>query len=217
MPDYDHFDALEDEVPSNPYQAPSARKQPRFGPGDQGEFGQHFLWSEGRSLVMVKGTPLPDRCIKCNAPAHGYTMKRNLSWHNPAWYLAIFAGLVIYLIAYLAVRQTAVVYIGVCEKHRRQRIRDILLAWLGIAAGIALVVVGANGEAPWGGWVAASGGLFTFISIVYGAVRAQTVSPKKITRELVWLNGISPAYLAAIDQMNEKQGSTKPLFDAREL
>ena len=60
------------------------------------------VWRDGDILVMHKEAVLPDRCIKCNAPCNGYRLKRNLSWHRPAWFLLIFISLWIYLIVFAA-------------------------------------------------------------------------------------------------------------------
>jgi hypothetical protein len=41
-------------------------------------------WREGKTLVMWKEAVLPDRCIRCNAPANGRRLIRKLNWHEPA-------------------------------------------------------------------------------------------------------------------------------------
>jgi hypothetical protein len=60
-------------------------------------------WRDGKTLVVRKGVILPDRCIKCNAPAEGAFQKQNLSWHSPVLYLLLLAGLVPYAIAVMIV------------------------------------------------------------------------------------------------------------------
>src|SRR6266446_5069294 len=71
---------------SNPYQAPQAVLTPQIVPGGD-------VWQDRGLLVIRKGAVLPDRCVKCNAPAEGYRLKRNLAWHQPAIYLTILAGI----------------------------------------------------------------------------------------------------------------------------
>ena len=38
---------------------------------------------------MSKDGEFPDRCIKCNAPAEGYRLKKTLIWHPRAWFFLI--------------------------------------------------------------------------------------------------------------------------------
>src|ERR1035438_9056155 len=45
------------------------------------------LWRKEKKLVTRSETPFPDRCVKCNAPANGFRLKRVLYWHHPAYYL----------------------------------------------------------------------------------------------------------------------------------
>ena len=45
------------------------------------------VWRDQSTLVMTKDATLPDYCVKCDAPANGFRLKRNLSWHEPALYL----------------------------------------------------------------------------------------------------------------------------------
>ena len=66
-----------------------------------------------------------------NAPAEGYTKKFNLSWHHPALYLIVLAGVLIYVIVALIVRKTARVNIPLCPAHRAKR-RNIILTGLGV-------------------------------------------------------------------------------------
>jgi hypothetical protein len=39
------------------------------------------VWQELGVVVCVKGAPWPDRCVRCNEPAAGYRLKRDLYWH----------------------------------------------------------------------------------------------------------------------------------------
>ena len=41
-------------------------------------------WRDRKLLVVrKKGAVLPDRCLKCNAPAEGYRFTRDVSWIRP--------------------------------------------------------------------------------------------------------------------------------------
>src|SRR3954468_23626244 len=73
---------------SNPYQSPTSTQtaRPEIVPDAE-------VWEDNGLLVLRKNAVLPDRCVKCNAPAEGFRLRRNLSWHQPAIYLTIFIGL----------------------------------------------------------------------------------------------------------------------------
>ena len=43
--------------------------------------GRGGVWRFNRQIVMQPETPLPDRCIRCNASANGFRLKRQLYWH----------------------------------------------------------------------------------------------------------------------------------------
>lgn len=110
----------------NPYEAPAAEIAKE----------EHHLkepggaWRDGKLLVMRPEANLPDRCIRCNAPAGGFRFKRNLSWHPPGWYLLLFFNLIIYVIVALIVRKRAKVAVGLCARHRKKRANAIILGWL---------------------------------------------------------------------------------------
>src|SRR5262245_2510006 len=65
------------------------------------------IWREGNKLVMHKSATLPDRCIKCNAPTHGSSLLRRLSWYHPLSNLLAFAGVMVYLILVAILRKSA--------------------------------------------------------------------------------------------------------------
>src|SRR5882762_3300178 len=56
------------------------------------------IWRDSSTLVMTKDASLPDRCVKCNAPANGLRLKRRLAWHSPVLYLLIVLAVLIYVI-----------------------------------------------------------------------------------------------------------------------
>ena len=42
------------------------------------------MWRDGKLLVILRGEPFPDRCIKTNLPAEGRRLKQGLHW-QPWW------------------------------------------------------------------------------------------------------------------------------------
>src|SRR5947209_4833751 len=51
------------------------------------------VWHSGKDVVAAKGASFPDRCVKCNAPCHGWRLKRNLYWYPPYVFLLILFSL----------------------------------------------------------------------------------------------------------------------------
>jgi hypothetical protein len=154
--------------------------------------GRSGLWREGKKLVTRSETPFPDRCVKCNAPANGFKLKRVLYWHHPAIYLLILCNLLVLLIVSLIVRKKAVLHIGLCEAHRKQRSLGIILCTAGVLGGIALIIGGAVAES---GWVALVGVAAFLFGVIWGIVKARTVAATKIENDIVWVSGVCPAFL----------------------
>lgn len=183
----------------NPYQAPKTKSSLAPLPPGAG------LWREGNLLVMRKDAELPDRCVRCNAPADGYRLKRNLSWHHPAFYLIVLFNLLIYVIVALIVRKTAKIYVGLCEEHRRKRTRTILTAWFFSLLGIALIVAAIAYSGPQAspslGILALVGLLMWLGFMIWGAATAPPVAPVKIDHQFVWLKKVSPLFLDTLPEV----------------
>jgi len=149
------------------------------------------IWRSKSMLVMAKRAPLPQRCVKCNAPAQ-QTLKRKLRWHHPALYLVIFGGVLLYFILSLVLSKSATIHIGLCETHVATRKRDMLITCV-----LVLLSFGSF-------FLAAAAGENTFLlvgifillgAIIYGIVRARMVAPQRIDDHYVWLAGVDDNYL----------------------
>ena len=151
------------------------------------------IWRENSTLVMSKDALLPDHCVKCDAPANGFRLKRRLSWHHPALYLVILMAWLIYLILAMVLRKHATVYIGLCQEHHQKRRNFLIIGWAGLAAGLLITVLGFDMNYP---GVGLFGILLFLISIVWLVLIARVVTVKKIDDHFVWLNGIDQNYLA---------------------
>jgi hypothetical protein len=149
-------------------------------------------WRAGRQMIMRPEMALPDRCVKCNAPANGYRLKRNLYWHSWVIYLLVLINLLVYLLVALFVRKRAVIHVGVCEAHRKHRYWTILGSWIGVLAGLGVLGAGIAKDSV---NLILMGGIIFVASALFGAVRAALVSPAKIDREFVWVKGVNRAYL----------------------
>jgi uncharacterized membrane protein len=155
------------------------------------------VWQDGAILVTTRDIVLPDRCVKCNAPANGYRLKRNLSWHHPLYYLLIFVGWLVYLIVALIIRKTAKVHIGLCEKHLNNRRIAILVSWSLFLLGIVAIILAIANES---GAPALLGLMMIIAAAIYGAFGARTVYASKIDERFAWIKGVSSEYLAQFPQ-----------------
>jgi MFS family permease len=194
----------------NPYAAPEAPVSSIPMPGNFGEV--RGVWQDGDTLVMAKIAELPNRCVKCNAPAT-FLVKRSLSWHHPALYLMVFfPGLLFYVIVALIVRKTAKIFVPLCEEHRDRRSKRIMIAWFVALAGIALCFAPAFNE---------NLVLLIFVGIamilfgmIFGSNVSQIVTPKKIDVTHVWLKNVSPVYLSTLPALvtyEEAISKSKPM------
>jgi hypothetical protein len=162
------------------------------------------VWRDGKLLVMHKQAVLPDRCVKCNQPARGRRLKRSLSWHHPGYFLAVLAGVWVYIIVALVVRHTAKIEIGMCDVHRRKRWQAIATSWLLALVGILAMFGGAmldDAPAAWLSWMMTPwlilGGIALFFGgMIYAVTVVPPVAPQKIDKEYVWLKKVDPAFVA---------------------
>ncbi len=150
------------------------------------------VWRQGKYLVMHKSATLPDLCVKSGEPAHGYKLKRSLSWHHPIIYLLILPGLLFYAIVALILRKTATIHIGLSERYRRKRRNAILFGWLSCLGSIVLAIYFFNSNSPELGIL----GILAFlVCLVVAIIRSRIVTPLKIDKEYVWLRGVHASYL----------------------
>jgi hypothetical protein len=156
-----------------------------------------LVWRYGRQMVTRSDTPMPDRCVRCNAPAKGFRLKRQLSWHPPAYYLLILISILIYVIVAMCIRKKGTLYIGLCENHRVQRSRFILASWLAGLIGLGLLFAAAGYES---GALAFTGIVLVLAAIVVGAVKAPVISTAKIDNDFVWVKGVNEAFLAELPE-----------------
>jgi hypothetical protein len=159
------------------------------------------LWRKGHLLVMRKTARMPNRCVKSNQPTER-RLRRSLSWHHPAIFLTILAGVLVYIIVALILTKRATIYIGLSNEWFAKRRRVILIAWTIVLASIAMFVLGfawidQNDAA---GWLILAGFLGFMIGAIYGLVGARMVAPTRIDDEFVWLKGVSREFLADLPE-----------------
>jgi len=181
-----------------PYGAPP-RPQP-FAP--MPFYGAPFpqepgVWQDGLALITSKAIILPDRCVKCNAPANGYRLKRNLSWHDPLFYLIVLASPLIYVIVAMIVRKRARVDIGLCESHKQNRSIALFVAWFLFLAGVAAIVLAFASES---GMIGLVGILLVIAAAIYGSLGPRMIYASKIDERFAWIKGVNREYLSQFPQ-----------------
>jgi len=176
---------------TNRFAPPKAVVEDRLGAEDD-------MWREGKVLVIRKGAAFPDRCIKCNAPAVAPKRRYKLSWHSPWLYLLILAALLLYAIVAAIVRKTAVVEVGLCERHQKRVLWGRVLGWGGLALELVFIALAVNTQN-------AISGLFLIAALFWlliWAIAAMSVSrlvlPVRIDDRYVRLKGCGPDFLGAL-------------------
>jgi hypothetical protein len=151
-----------------------------------------YIWRDGKTLVMMKGSCLPDRCVRCNGPGNGYRLRRRLSWHHPALYILIFGPALFYLPLALALSKRATVEFGMCVDHERRRRILFAIGWGLLLLGMIMTVTAVTYEYA---LVGISGILLFVIALVWilSAYRIGTV--KRIDDRYVWLGGMNEQFL----------------------
>jgi hypothetical protein len=176
---------------------PDAYAPPRLPYG--GPFAEGGVWRDGKTLIMLKSARLPDYCIKCGFAADGSHLTRKLSWHHPALYLLIFAGLLIYAIVALIVRKSVKIDISMCQDHIRKHRTVVGVGWLVFVAGVAFIAFAIARES---GGSALFGIALVFASAIYSTF-VKVVRVKKIDDYYVWLLGIDESVLTMLPSVNK--------------
>ncbi len=158
-----------------------------------------------RSLIMGRNARLPDRCVKCNAPAVK-RLKRKLFWHKPAWYLLILINLFIYAIVAMIVGKRAVIEVGLCEEHSSRRRKAIAVTWGLVLAGVALFFGAAFYES---GPVVFLGVLLLLAAAIYGSIAVPVSRTQRIDKEFVWLKGVNEEFLDSLPEWRGPWGDQR--------
>jgi hypothetical protein len=163
----------------NPYAAPRAETdlEPSFGGSGAA------LRREGNLLVApALGARFPARCVICNQ-ATERRLRRKLFWHPPGYYALICVGALIYVIAAMIVRKSAVFEVGICDEHAARRRNAIIIGAVGAPLGfIAGMLVVDRLPALTLALIAVSFGL-----LVFSLVKVRVVTPARIQDGFAWV------------------------------
>ena len=152
-------------------------------------------WRDGSVMVMLRGTEIPHRCVKCNEPADEPTKTRTVYWYSPWLLLLILLSIIIFAIVAMIVRKHAVVSPGLCADHKKRRRNVIAGAWIGVVAGFLLIYAGVSTSS---GAQSAIGVLALLISIVVGIAMGRIVHAARIDTEYVRLKGCGKPFLETL-------------------
>ena len=144
-------------------------------------------WRRRGRVVAARGMAFPDRCVKCNRPTGGQTLRRKLAWH-PSWvFLFVFFGILIYFIVAVVLRKTMTVFPGICPAHRKRHRILLAVGLLCIFLSITVpILLGNFTGADWG-LLVLSGVMATLFASVFTILATRFVSPAKIDDEYAWI------------------------------
>jgi len=167
------------------------------------------IWRKKKILIMNRTSTLPDRCVKCNAPANGFLIKKDLYYYTPI--LTLICLVLFFIIGILIIipaiifRKRAKIMVGLCEHHRRRRGNLLWMSggffMLSIASFLVSFFV-ANSIIV-SGIPLSIGGLSLLLCLIFLATANISLSAKKIDDQHLWIKGINLVYLQAYPEFIE--------------
>jgi hypothetical protein len=146
---------------SNPFEPPKAVQT--FG--EMAPTGEGDAWRNGPLLVLRRGGQLPDRCVKCNAPAEGGRFRR--------------------------VIRSIPIELSLCPTHRRRAWKATLIPYVSGAYGAFLIWFLWGSPSI----IAGPMFIILGIVIGSFRIRLRTVTISKLDPDHLWLKGASPDFL----------------------
>ena len=173
---------------------------PYASPGLQpvGEPAPDSAWQQGDIVIVRNSVILPDRCIKCNAPAHGPYIRCAVRWTNPLHYLLMLAIIVGWIVIPGSREGKLGVYL--CARHRRHWHLLKAVGYSLICAGIATIFATYALESK---LVLFAGAAMVVPGIVLIPF-TRLLKPKHIDEQFIWLKGLPPAYVASFPPLPQQ-------------
>lgn len=159
---------------------------------------------QGNKIIVPAPNPgtmaiLPPPCIKCGAPADGKPVVKTIYWHNPAFYLLILAGVLVYAIVALVVRKSVRISVPLCARHAQRRSTAVMMAWILPLIGIADIFILNRFDVD-GGIIALVATAFILAGIIIWAVVGTPIRPRFIDQSRSEFTGFCQAYLQTIPE-----------------
>ena len=155
------------------------------------------MWREGKVLVLRKGSPFPDRCIKCNAPSVAPRRRFKLLWHTPWIYPLVLGMLLLYAVVAAVVRQRATVEIGLCARHQQRVLWGRVFTWGGFLLELLLLARASRGGDDGADLLKLALCWFPVWALGSTWLR-RLVRPARIDKRHVRLHGCGAAFLASL-------------------
>lgn len=167
-------------------------------------------WREKERLVMDRNAVLPDRCVKCNAPATSYRRTVKLS-HSPMGSELMFGAIGAIMFA-----KRATIEVGLCERHRRDLRRAVTPGLVTLAALLAFLALPSFARVISPDVTAAL--LFGLVAIFVVAafvmlarvLAGAGVRATKITDTHLWLKGCGSPFLESLPEAPVTTGGLLP-------
>jgi hypothetical protein len=197
-----------DEPSQNPFAPPEAGEPPAASAPTLG------LWRDGSRIVasvqqlpppgddaglLRVAAPLPDRCFVCNGPAVE-RLSEERTWHHPALYLLLLAGILPYFLARILIRRTLTISFAVCAAHLRTSVVAATASWALTLGGLAAVLAPPSDGprlVPLAGLVGIAAGLLV------GPLFGHRLRVIWLGDEHVWIGGAGAAFRDSLPERKE--------------
>ncbi len=125
--------------------------------------------------------------------------RKTFYWHPPVVYVGLLAGLLPYVILALVLRKSGTIQLGLCQRHKRKRLWNVLAGLITSALSIAVfVIAGQTNDSTISAALVSIGIVMLLAGIVWAALAARTLSPTKIDDRTLWLRGAGDKLLDAL-------------------
>ncbi len=158
-------------------------------------------FGSGRRMIVALNSPLPNRCVCCNAPASA-SVRGTFRWDPPWVYLLILLTPAVLIVVSLMARRSVRIEIPLCEQHLRIRSDRLWTCWaVGICSIIAIfpAAILLNTKQGELGNLLFLLSLFSLIgAIIVGRRVASILSIHKIGKETVTFGRVSPEFIGSL-------------------
>jgi hypothetical protein len=153
---------------------------------------------DGSLLVLSPEAVLPDRCVKCNAPANGQRHRVTLTWSHPATNLIQLALFCVFSVLWHS-SHSAEIEVGICRRHLSRLRRKSALGGCLLVASLGMIAAGAIRGAEYG-YVLLGGIVLLLASPIYLSLAGRLLTATRIEPRLIWIKGVCLEYLAELPE-----------------